>query len=63
MICDLCGEKFEGMGNIGNPLIDGLVCNKCNEHVILMRMMLLSEVRNESVNVEENGSTNTEEEE
>lgn len=52
-----------GYGNNGNPLIDGRVCNDCNEHVILMRMMLLSEVRNESVNARENTSTNPEEEE
>lgn len=63
MICDLCGEIYQGYGNNGNPLIDGRVCNDCNEHVILMRMMLLSEVRNESVNARENTTANPEEEE
>ena len=56
MICDLCGETYEGWGNNGNPLIDGRVCNDCNEHVIVMRMTLLNEVRNQSVNATENSS-------
>ncbi|MEK9698348.1 MAG: hypothetical protein VW270_21440 [Candidatus Poseidoniales archaeon] len=56
MICDLCGETYEGYGNNGNPLIDGRVCSKCNEHVILMRMMLLSDVINYSTNARENSS-------
>jgi len=56
LICDLCGETYEGWGNNGNPLIDGRVCNDCNEHVIVMRMTLLNEVRNQSVNATENSS-------
>ena len=54
---------YQGYGNNGNPLIDGRVCNGCNEHVILMRMMLLSDVVNNSINMAENTSSNKEEEE
>jgi len=42
--CAFCGVVYDGWGNNGNPLIEGRVCNECNNAVIVTRMMLLQGV-------------------
>ena len=42
--CAFCGVVYDGWGNNGNPLVDGRVCNECNNAVIVTRMMLLQGV-------------------
>ena len=37
-ICAWCHKKFYGWGNNGLPLIDGIVCNECNNIVITERI-------------------------
>lgn len=33
--CALCGEEIKGYGNNGQPLVNGLVCDKCNEEKVI----------------------------
>ena len=42
--CAFCEEVYDGWGNNGSPLVDGRVCNTCNNAVIVARMMLLQRV-------------------
>mgnify|MGYP007073230685 FL=1 len=42
--CAFCEEVYDGWGNNGNPLVDGRVCDTCNNAVIVARMMLLQRV-------------------
>jgi hypothetical protein len=42
--CAFCGKIYDGWGNNGTPLVDGRVCNTCNDAVIVARMMLLQGV-------------------
>lgn len=37
--CENCGESYSGFGNNGVPLVEGRVCNGCNELVVLARIM------------------------
>jgi hypothetical protein len=39
--CKMCGKKDIGYGNNGKPLIDGKVCDICNNSVIMCRIMQL----------------------
>tara|TARA_R100001463_G_C3412781_1_gene209328 strand:+ start:261 stop:434 length:174 start_codon:yes stop_codon:yes gene_type:complete len=42
--CALCEIVYDGWGNNGHPLVSGRVCDKCNQAVIVTRMMLLQGV-------------------
>jgi|TARA_R100001510_G_C7631266_1_gene190096 hypothetical protein len=42
--CAFCGIVYDGWGNNGHPLVSGRVCDKCNQAVIVTRMMLLQGV-------------------
>lgn len=35
--CNLCNKEYEGYGNNGMPLVDGLVCDDCNRKVVMAR--------------------------
>lgn len=38
MECKLCGNKIQGFGNNGQPLVEGRVCDECNWKVIQERL-------------------------
>lgn len=40
--CVLCGKEFSGYGNNAEPLKKGVCCDKCNQKVILARILLLT---------------------
>ena len=42
MKCIICGKEIKGVGNNAQPLADGVCCNKCNERVLIMRMMMVA---------------------
>lgn len=35
MKCDLCGKEIIGHGNSGVPATTGIVCDHCNNHVVV----------------------------
>ena len=37
-ICSYCSIEYSGWGNNGLPLVDGRVCNDCNDIVICLRL-------------------------
>lgn len=38
MNCEYCGNKIEGYGHNGSPLVEGKVCDSCQELVIAERL-------------------------
>lgn len=44
MKCKLCGKDISGIGNSGQPLVDGKVCNSCNWLVVRERLRKASKV-------------------
>ena len=45
-VCCICGKKFEGYGNNAWPLKEeGRCCDKCNELVILQRLVDLYDTK------------------
>lgn len=36
--CNVCRKYFLGYSNNGDPLVDGEVCNDCNQYVLLARL-------------------------
>lgn len=48
MKCKLCQNKIEGYGNNGEPIVNGRVCDNCNEKfVIKARLEIIERARQE----------------
>ena len=41
MICCICNEKIEGIGNNARPLVRGVCCDDCNVKVLEERLRRL----------------------
>lgn len=49
--CKLCDKEFEGYGHNGNPLVDGIVCDNCNQKVVTARLLSIRQKDTETKNI------------